>query len=389
MKRIPMFLFFATVFCYWAGPYSGVALLSAYAQTMQASLSYIGIIVGSYGLMQFLFRFPLGIFCDYTGNRKAFILFGTVCSALSPIILFFADTPVWLLIGRSVAGLSACAYVPIAVLCADFFPADRVSRSTSTLQAVSAAAQMAAMLLGGYVADLFGVRWAFLCGALFGFASILLCLTLPNDKKQNKTKVPVQQLLRTTLSTISYPNLIAAARIAILLQSLSYGKVFNYVPLIADRIHAAPWQLGIITTIASFFSFLGSLSLSAFLLKYIKERIILIAGFSIYLISCIMVPLLPLNIWMLLVSQALSGIAEGLVFSLLMANGLRGIQPEKRATSMGFYQAVYAFGMFCGPWLVGILGDQVSMNAGFYFLGVLALLGLISSCIFIGRKKTI
>jgi MFS family permease len=47
---------------------------------------------------------------------------------------------------------------------------------------------------------------------------------------------------------------------------------------------------------------------------------------------------------------------------------------------MGFHQAVYAIGMFAGPWLSGILGDVVGIRPTFVVTGLVALgLGLLGT----------
>lgn len=55
---------------------------------------------------------------------------------------------------------------------------------------------------------------------------------------------------------------------------------------------------------------------------------------------------------------------------------IESISPEKRATAMGLYQAVYAIGMFVVPLIAGILNSSIGIAAGFYFSGLLALTAL-------------
>ncbi|UYY99809.1 MFS transporter [Peribacillus frigoritolerans] len=49
------------------------------------------------------------------------------------------------------------------------------------------------------------------------------------------------------------------------------------------------------------------------------------------------------------------------------------ISLEKRATAMGAYQAIYAIGMFAGPFIAGILISHLGISSGFYFAGSLGL----------------
>jgi DHA1 family multidrug resistance protein-like MFS transporter len=43
---------------------------------------------------------------------------------------------------------------------------------------------------------------------------------------------------------------------------------------------------------------------------------------------------------------------------------------------MGAYQAIYAIGIFAGPFLTGIFNSMLGIKAGFYFTGVLGLVAV-------------
>jgi DHA1 family multidrug resistance protein-like MFS transporter len=50
------------------------------------------------------------------------------------------------------------------------------------------------------------------------------------------------------------------------------------------------------------------------------------------------------------------------------------VDEQERATAMGLHQAVYAIGMFAGPWLSGLLAEAIGIRAMF---GVTAFFALI------------
>ena len=74
-----------------------------------------------------------------------------------------------------------------------------------------------------------------------------------------------------------------------------------------------------------------------------------------------------------MITQAIAGFGRGLSFTLLMGMSIKHMPADKRATAMGFFQAIYGLGMFIGPVLMGIIGDYFSLNEGFIVLGVLGL----------------
>ncbi|MFI8494116.1 MFS transporter [Peribacillus butanolivorans] len=75
---------------------------------------------------------------------------------------------------------------------------------------------------------------------------------------------------------------------------------------------------------------------------------------------------------MLCLFQGLTGFSLGILFPLFLGMAVESIPLERRATAMGAYQAIYAFGMFAGPFIAGVLNSYLGISAGFYFSGLLA-----------------
>jgi DHA1 family multidrug resistance protein-like MFS transporter len=80
---------------------------------------------------------------------------------------------------------------------------------------------------------------------------------------------------------------------------------------------------------------------------------------------------------LLCIIQGFNGFSQGLLFPLLLGMAIESIPHEKRATAMGIYQALYAIGMFAGPFLAGVLNSAMGLVAGFYFASVLGLVATI------------
>ena len=64
----------------------------------------------------------------------------------------------------------------------------------------------------------------------------------------------------------------------------------------------------------------------------------------------------------------------GIAYPLLLAACIRFVDNGERTTAMGLNQAVYAAGMFAGPWMGGILSRA---------LGVQPMFGIIAAVILI------
>ncbi len=60
---------------------------------------------------------------------------------------------------------------------------------------------------------------------------------------------------------------------------------------------------------------------------------------------------------------------------------------EQRASAMGFFQAVYALGMFAGPALSGFVADGLGMSGMFYTVGAVCLIAAAVGYRFISDKQ--
>jgi MFS family permease len=161
---------------------------------------------------------------------------------------------------------------------------------------------------------------------------------------------------------------------AILVQLLVYGTVFGFVPVAARNLGATNFELGLMTTISSVPSIVASMLSGTWFVRRLGRQFTLCAGFFMLALSALMVPFLDSMI-QLYGSQFIGGFGRGMVFPLLMALSVKSVEEKVKATAMGIFQCLYAFGMFAGPVMVGFVGDVAGLNAGFWLCGLAGLAG--------------
>ena len=49
-----------------------------------------------------------------------------------------------------------------------------------------------------------------------------------------------------------------------------------------------------------------------------------------------------------------------------MGLAIKSVPSERRATAMGFFQSIYALGMFAGPAVAGLMADSFGLSGAFY-----------------------
>ncbi len=370
MNKKSKLVFYIVTVAFWASMYSHVSILSGYAERLNASLMMIGIITGSYGLMQFILRLPLGILSDRIQKRKVFITGALVSSFTAGAVMYLVPTPGGLLAGRIFAGISACAYVQITVLYSSYFDKDELPKAMGTMVSLMYMSQMLAMLLGGAVSDGLGTEYTFVLTsviALIGFVFSFFILEKKVDRK------PIE--LRELKYVVGNRWVIAASLLAILCQWLNFAKSWSFVPLAAFRYGATGFLQSVITTSFTFFSMISAMLAGRFVKRF-GEKSVLIMGFLLHGVGSAVTALFS-SVSGLVVGQIISGMGNGFVFSLLMGISLKTIPVLRRGSAMGLYQALYAIGMFMGPFVFGSLGGNYPLSYGFAATSIIAFLGIV------------
>ncbi len=83
-------LFALATFLFWASLYLFVPILPVYAESLGASLTMVGVVIGSYGIAQLLLRVPIGLVADAYGQRKLLAQGGIVAACLGALLMWLA-----------------------------------------------------------------------------------------------------------------------------------------------------------------------------------------------------------------------------------------------------------------------------------------------------------
>lgn len=373
-KSIRLFVL-VTAF-YWFSMYAYIPTFSPYIETMGASHKMVGLILGSYGFTQMLARIPLGIYSDRINKRKIFVIIGIILSGISTLGMYLAQAPELILFFRALAGVSAATWISFTVLFSSYFADQEAARAIGIINASNKSGQVLGMLLGGVVAQLLGQRFPFLLAAGGGVAALFLSLNVA-EKSSQKKPIKAAEIIEVAKNR----SLLLLSLLAIIMMMIVHSTAFGFIPVVAKKLGAGSFQLGLLTTITTLPGILSSyLSGSVFTKKY-GEKNTVTTGFILLAVSCLLVPLLN-QLYLLYFNQILNGFAQGMILPILMGLSIKNVAAHRRGTAMGFFQAIYGLGMFAGPLLVGTISDFSSMKIGFLFIGCVGLLGACLSRIY-------
>ena len=358
---------------FWTSLYVYVPVLPTHARALGASLGVVGLVVGVYGLAQLVFRIPIGLASDRSGRRRSFIVVGMLANALGAVVLALAPAAWLLIVGRAITGIGASVFVILSIYLAELMPSGQLARAAGLAVFISALSQLGIMLMGGVVAEHFGVTLNFWVAVGLAVAGALVLLPLPERVGDGPAATPLRRdLVRSAL----HPSVRNVALLAALLHFGNFAATYGFVPLYAAELGASNADLGVVATVA-----VGAAASAALLLAWrgdrINARVAVVAGFAIAAAGTVVIPLIH-DLALLSASQALSGFGRGLAFPSLLASSIRHVPSDERGTAMGVFQAVYAIGMFLGPAVSGVLADLLGLEGVFVLIAALSIVGAVA-----------
>lgn len=378
-NRLKIVLVIVSVAFFWTSLYFYVPTLSIYAQTKTRDLALVGTIVSMYGLWQGLLRLPLGITADWVGRRKIFILIGILLSALGAWVMGSAAGPVGLLVGRSITGLAAAAWVPFIVLFSSLYPPQETVRATAILSIVNSVGCMLGSSLNGLLIHLGGYTLPF--NLSIAAAAVALVTLVPVAEPAFPQRRPSP---RSILTLITRRDVYLPAFLSALTQYISWATTFGFLPILAKNLGATADLNSLLVIINLGLSMVGSLVTTA-IVRRIGNLGLIYLSFPV-IAAGIVAAALAQSLAVVVLAQVLIGLGYGVGYPIFMGMSIEKVDPAERATAMGLHQAVYSIGMFTGPWLSGILANSIGIQPMFAGTAAAFLVVGFSLARFIQRK---
>ena len=365
-----MALFGLVIIIFWFSLYVYVPILPSYVTHLGGSLKMVGLVVGSYGLVQMVLRIPLGLVSDGLGRRRWFIVLGMVLTLISGLLMGLWPSVASMLVGRAMAGAAAATWVAFTVLFSSYFPSQDASKAMGLAMFYTNLGQILATYIGGYLAELLGWQVPFIMGAVCGLAGLLLSLRLQETRQVKREPRQISQLL----AVIGQKDLLIVSGLAVLVQYMTFATMYGFTPIYAERLGAAASELSLLTFWSTLPMALGSLASSWGIAARFGTKRTIVLGFILGALAAAAVPF-SRTLQQLYITQAVGSLGRGVILPVLMGMSIQAVEDEKRAAAMGFFQAVYSLGMFGGPIAAGIIGDVSGLTGGFLSTGAVGLLG--------------
>jgi MFS transporter, DHA1 family, tetracycline resistance protein len=147
---------------------------------LSSAARYGGWLLFAYALMQFLLAPLIGNLSDRFGRRPV-LLFSLLILGFDYLVMWWAPTFAWLLIGRLIAGAAASTYSTCNAFIADVSPPEQRAQNFGLMGAAFGAGFVIGPVIGGMLGE-YGPRAPFLAAALLAFANLTYgALVLPES----------------------------------------------------------------------------------------------------------------------------------------------------------------------------------------------------------------
>jgi len=365
-------LFIAVIF-FWFAQYVYIPYQTPYLTMIQTSTSFIGIIIGTYGISQMVLRLPVGLLADYRNKHKMIMLIGALSSGGASLFRIIFNNGIGFLIGNLFSGLASAMWISFMVLYMSFYPKDQQTKATSSIIVANNLGMLLGFITSTLLYEKIGMQMICLLSVISGIISALFISLLPKEKTR-----PTKKTIPGLLKVCTQKNLIVFSLLALVQQGVQMTTTMSFTTQIIKDLGASSMFIGLSSIIYMLSAVcFAKMASSDFCMK-LGVRTCITVTFLTTALYCILVPQCT-SIYIIFVLQILPGMATGILFSYLTSEAMKYVPQKSKSTAMGFFQAVYALGMTLFPMICGNIVNRFSMLYAYLFLAVICLIVAIVS----------
>ncbi len=242
-------------------------------------------------------------------------------------------------------------------------PQREVGAAIGRLQATQILATALGPLIGGVLADRFGIRVAFLYTAFFCVVALLLIVFLYREERDEGVHTP--DIARVSIRAL-FRLPAFGPMLVVLLLSIGVDRAFGpliplFVALLDPSVPVASTS-GLVFSVGSFVSAVAASQVGR-LARRFEPTVLLPSGLLLGLVAT--APLLVVDrVWQLVVLRVLFGVASGMTATLVYAAATRMIPQSARSTAFGFLGSATNLATAAGPFAAGAMAT-ISLRATF------------------------
>jgi DHA1 family tetracycline resistance protein-like MFS transporter len=370
----PVFVIAMTMFIDMSGFGMIIPILPFHPETVSAGAFALGMLIGSFSLMQFVFSPLLGRLSDKVG-RKPVLLVSVFSSLLSFILFGVANSFLLLLLSRVIAGMATEAAVAQAYIVDITSEADR-ARGIGIVGAANGAGFIVGPAIGGLL-SIYGLSTlGFVAAILNGINLLFAFLFLPESNYRIQMFATSDDgYWRKLVKALTKPLIGAVFTILFLITF-----AFSAIPVIVPLLGIAFFDFSEVE-MSYFFMYIGLVQivlqglLIGRLTKRWGEENLIVLGSLLMMFGVFFMPLLP-NFAVFLASITMFSSGFGILGTDLFSFISKRTAADKQGGMLGVAQSVGSIARIPGPLIGGFIAELAGLSFSFFISAALLLIAL-------------
>ncbi|GAB1397663.1 MAG TPA: MFS transporter [Saprospiraceae bacterium] len=377
MKKTPLFTLLLTIFIDIVGFSIIIPILPVYSKEIGASNIMVGIIAGSYSLMNFLFSPVWGNISDRIG-RKPVILVSLFITACSYLLFAYSKTISLLLISRIIAGIGSANYGAAQAYISDITKPEDRARAFGYVGAAFGLGFIIGPVIGVFILKMWNVAAIGYVTMALNLANMLMAMAILHEtRKEVKSGTP---LLENPIINVR-DGLKTPVLGKLMFISLLYITALSMMQITISVFWSEKYGLSK-TQISGMFAFMGIMSVlvQGFLVGKLTlkfgEKNMMIIGAVLLAAGLYIIPMAPYKEGFYLVEGfaiILISLANGCLSPSITSLLSQNAGAEEQGKVLGVGMSVNSLGRVIGPYAGGFLYGMAMFMP--YFIGTLIMIG--------------
>lgn len=295
-------LFIAVIF-FWFAQYVYIPYQTPYLTMIQTSTSFIGIIIGSYGISQMVLRLPVGLLANYRNKHKMIMLIGALPSGCASLFRIIFNNGIGFLIGNLFSGLASAMWISFMVLYMSFYPKDQQTKATSSIIVANNLGMLLEFITSTLLYEKIGMQMICLLSVISGIISALFISLLPKEKTQ-----PIKKKISSLLKVCTQKDLIVFSLLALVQQGVQMTTTMSFTTRIIKNLGTNSMSIGLSSIIYMLSAVCFAKMASSDVCMKLGVRTCITVTFLTTALYCVLVPQCS-SVYMIFVLQILPGMA--------------------------------------------------------------------------------
>jgi MFS transporter, DHA1 family, multidrug resistance protein len=364
----PVFSICFIIFVLTIGTGVVAPLLAPYSKDLGATGLWIGIIYSGFYMVRFIIGTPIGRLSDRYGP-KGILTISITMYPLIALAYFLSDSLLTLLGARLLHGIASAMLLPMAMTyIGEVTPNGKEGRTMGIYNTVLFLANGVGPILGGLIADWWGVKEAFLLLLILALVTLVLTITTLKSTRERfiVSKTDKDEKEMHEASFWKNGSVIALSSVYFITAVVTMFIV-SFFPVYGTEIGFSIVQIGVLIAIYNIVVGVLQIPFGKLADKYGKTKMLLISTFSIGVLFFIIPTVGTFPIMSMLVF--IFSICTAVVIASSSAIATEFGRQFSMGKTMGFLSSATSLGMVLGPLFSGLIIDIAPTSWLFFSIG--------------------